>query len=79
MDKFSKHYEERQDTFYLQAGRLVCRNGKVLFSVRLHEQSTGNRYNMTPVDCDALAHYIVDELNNNPKKWTKYKKQYYKA
>lgn len=77
MNKYLKHYEQRPDTFYLEAGRVICRNGKELFVVKLLEHETGQRYNISLVECDAIAHYVVDALNK-VKTWDKYLSHYQK-
>lgn len=78
MNKFEKHYEQRKDTFYLIAGRVICRNGKELFSIHLLEQESGPRYNIPPVEADAIAHFIVDKLNKG-KSWSQYFDEYIKS
>ena len=78
MTKFEKHYIPKKDKFYLIAGRVVCRNEKELFAVKLLEEESGPRYNISPVEADALAHFIVDKLNNG-KAWGKYLDEYMKV
>ncbi len=68
MNKYEKHYEQRQDTFYLEAGRVICRNSKALFAIKLLEHDTGPRYNILPVKevKESIKKALVNHDGYNP-------------
>lgn len=65
--KVKLHYNEKQakifNKFYLTSGRVICKDGKELFSIHriLDDNSNGNFF---PCECDAVSHFIIDALNN---------------
>lgn len=76
MNKFSANYEQIEGRYYLDSGRWICKDGKQLFSIHLHSSNIGIRYNFEPCRGDAIAHFIVEELNKG--KFEKYFIEYMK-
>ncbi len=48
--------------YQVEAGRVISKDGKELFCIT--REMKNDRYLMNPCETDAMAHFIVDALNN---------------
>jgi DNA-binding ferritin-like protein (Dps family) len=64
--------------YTVQAGRVICKNGKPLFSISREVNTATGEAEFTPVQADAIAHFIAQTLTDHDKTWVNFYLDYMK-